>query len=149
VIDIPPLRTRKGDAALLAHAFLRRFAEEQRRGPMRFSEGALAAIERHAWPGNVRELINVVKRASIMAEGNRVTLEDIGLTQRPPGAETVQDDLDLRKIRESAERGAVVTALARADGNIVKASELLGVSRPTLYDLMNRLQIKNDRAASE
>jgi two-component system NtrC family response regulator len=84
-----------------------------------------------------------------MAEGNRVTLEDIGLTQRPPGAETVQDDLDLRKIRESAERGAVVTALARADGNIVKASELLGVSRPTLYDLMNRLQIKNDRAASE
>jgi two-component system NtrC family response regulator len=149
VIDIPPLRTRKGDAALLAHAFLRRFAEEQRRGPMRFSEGALAAIERHAWPGNVRELINVVKRASIMAEGKRLTLEDIGLTQRPPGAETVQDDLDLRKIRESAERGAVVTALARADGNIVKASELLGVSRPTLYDLMNRLQIKNDRAASE
>jgi two-component system NtrC family response regulator len=149
VIDIPPLRARQGDAALLAHAFLRRFAEEQRRGSMRFSEGALAAMERHAWPGNVRELINVVKRASIMAEGNRVTLEDIGLTERPPGTGAAQDDLDLRKIRESAERGAVVTALARADGNIVKASELLGVSRPTLYDLMNRLQVKNDRTAAE
>jgi two-component system NtrC family response regulator len=146
VIDIPPLRERKGDAALLAHAFLRRFAEEQRRPSLRLSEDALSAIEHHDWPGNVRELLNVVKRASIMADGNRVTREDIGLPgAQAEGADADLSQFDLRAIREQAERGAVVAALARADGNIVKASELLGVSRPTLYDLMNRLQIKNDR----
>jgi len=146
VINIPPLRERKGDAALLAHAFLRRFAEEQRRPSLRLGEDALSAIERYEWPGNVRELLNVIKRASIMADGNRVTREDIGLPAafgEPAPEDAVQ--FDLRTIRENAERGAVVTALARADGNIVKASDLLGVSRPTLYDLMNRLQIKNER----
>jgi two-component system, NtrC family, response regulator len=146
VVHIPPLRDRKGDAALLAHAFLRRFADEQRRSSLRLGDDALSAIEQYAWPGNIRELLNVIKRASIMADGNRVTREDIGL----PDAEADQaaNDLaqfDLRTIRENAERSAVVSALARADGNIVKASELLGVSRPTLYDLMNRLQIKNER----
>ena len=146
VIDIPPLRERKGDASLLAHAFLRRFADEQRRPSLRLSEDALSAIEHHDWPGNVRELLNVVKRASIMADGNRVTREDIGLPGvQAEGADADLAQFDLRAIREQAERGAVVAALARADGNIVKASELLGVSRPTLYDLMNRLQIKNDR----
>jgi two-component system NtrC family response regulator len=88
----------------------------------------------------------VIKRASIMADGNRVTREDIGLPD--VAADEAANDLaqfDLRTIRENAERSAVVAALARADGNIVKASELLGVSRPTLYDLMNRLQIKNER----
>jgi two-component system NtrC family response regulator len=145
VIDIPPLRVRKAAAALLAHAFLRRFAEEQRRPALRFCADALSAIEHHDWPGNVRELLNVVKRASIMADGNRVTREDIGLPGvQDEGADADLAQFDLRAIREQAERGAVVAALARADGNIVKASELLGVSRPTLYDLMNRLQIKND-----
>ena len=146
VVHIPPLRDRKGDAALLAHAFLRRFADEQRRGSLRLGEDALSAIERYAWPGNIRELLNVIKRASIMADGNRVTREDIGLPDAQ--ADEVATDLaqfDLRTIRENAERSAVVSALARADGNIVKASELLGVSRPTLYDLLNRLQIKNER----
>jgi two-component system NtrC family response regulator len=143
VVDIPPLRGRKGDAVMLAQAFLRKFAEEQRRGALRFSEDAVAAIEQHAWPGNVREVINVVKRAAIMAEGNRVTRDDLGL---PVGqADEDAGSLDLRQVREKAEREAVVSALARADGNIVKASELLGVSRPTLYDLMNRLMIRNER----
>jgi two-component system NtrC family response regulator len=146
VINIPPLRDRKGDAALLAHAFLRRFAEEQRRPSLRLGEDALSAIERYVWPGNVRELLNVIKRASIMADGNRVTREDIGLPDAAPDQPSSDHaQFDLRTIRENAERGAVVAALARADGNIVKASELLGVSRPTLYDLMNRLQIKNER----
>jgi two-component system NtrC family response regulator len=146
VINIPPLRDRKGDAALLAHAFLRRFAEEQRRTSLRLGEDALSAIERYAWPGNIRELLNVIKRASIMADGNRVTREDIGLPDAAPDEPSAdRAQFDLRTIRENAERGAVVSALARADGNIVKASELLGVSRPTLYDLMNRLQIKNER----
>jgi two-component system NtrC family response regulator len=146
VITIPPLRDRTGDAALLAHAFLRRFAEEQRRTSLRLGEDALSAIERYAWPGNIRELLNVIKRASIMADGNRVTREDIGLPDAAPDQPSSDHaQFDLRTIRENAERGAVVAALARADGNIVKASELLGVSRPTLYDLMNRLQIKNER----
>lgn len=145
VVDIPPLRARTGDAVLLAHAFLRRFAQEQRRGSLSFSEDALRAIEAHAWPGNVRELINVVKRAAIMADGARVTAQDLGL--RPAEASAPQSpaehaDLDLRRIREAAERQAIVTALARSNGNVLRTAEMLGVSRPTLYDLMHRLAIK-------
>jgi two-component system NtrC family response regulator len=142
VIDIPPLRARNGDAVLLAHAFLRRFARDQRRNGLSISEQALKAIEQHRWPGNVRELLNAVKRASIMAEGERLSCEDLGL---PPPAEDEageRSDLDLRAVREAAERQAIVAALARSNGNIVKASEILGVSRPTLYDLMRRLSIK-------
>ena len=143
VVDIPPLRARKGDAVLLAHSFLRRFAQEQRRGSMHFTEDALEAIDRHTWPGNVRELLNAVKRASIMADGERVGCEDLNLP-RPAGGDgdAPATELDLRTVREAAEREAIVAALARANGNIVKASELLGVSRPTLYDLMKKLSIK-------
>ncbi|MBK1686135.1 PEP-CTERM-box response regulator transcription factor [Rubrivivax gelatinosus] len=142
-VKIPPLRTRQGDAVLLAHAFLRRFAQEQRRGSLVFSEDALQAIAAHAWPGNVRELINVVKRASIMADGARVTAQDMGLKvpARDDGAATACE-FDLRAAREAAERQTVIAALARANNNIVKASELLGISRPTLYDLMHRLAMK-------
>jgi len=142
VVDIPPLRERLGDAVLLAHGFLKRFATEQRRPTLGLSEDAIRAIEAHDWPGNVREMQNLIKRASIMADGERVTAEDLGL--RPSVSEGARDEssLDLRTVRERAERQAVVAALARANGSIVKAAELLGVSRPTLYDLMNRLQIK-------
>jgi two-component system, NtrC family, response regulator len=142
-VNIPPLRTRNGDSALLAHAFLRRFAQDQRRPGLTFTEEAVRAIEAHAWPGNVRELLNAVKRASIMADGQRVTAEDIGLAA--PEAENPSEDsreLNLRTVREIAERQAIITALARANGNILKASEMLAVSRPTLYDLMHRLSIK-------
>jgi two-component system NtrC family response regulator len=143
VIDIPPLHARQGDAVLLANAFLRRFAQDQRRSALSFSEEALRAIESHSWPGNVRELLSAVKRAAIMADGNRVTCEDMGLPA-PPSEQSDADSttLDLRTVRERAERGAIVAALGRADGNIVRASEILGVSRPTLYDLMHRLAIK-------
>ena len=143
VINIPPLRSRVGDAALLAHSFLRRFAQEQNRGSMAFTETALQALELHRWPGNVRELLNVIKRAAIMADGNRVTCEDLGLPQPDAGADSADAvPTDLRTIRDRAEREAIVAALARANGNIAKASEALGVSRPTLYDLMHRLAIK-------
>jgi two-component system NtrC family response regulator len=144
VIEIPPLRARTGDAVLIAHALLRRFAQEQRRGALSFSDDAIRAIELHPWPGNVRELLNAVKRASIMAEGDRIAPEDLGLPPppAPEGADAEHGDLDLRTVREAAERQAVVAALARANGNIVRASEMLGVSRPTLYDLMKRLAIK-------
>jgi two-component system, NtrC family, response regulator len=146
VVNIPPLRARQGDAALLAHAFLRRFAQEQRRGSLAFTEDAVKAIEAHPWPGNVRELLNAVKRAAIMADGQRVGAEDIGLPA--PGGNgdaeggDAERDLDLRTVREAAERQAIIAALARANSNIAKASEILGVSRPTLYDLMHKLAIK-------
>lgn len=138
VIDIPPLRERQGDAVLLAHAFVKRFASEQRRKGLSFSDDALRALEQHRWPGNVRELQNLIKRATIMADNDRITAEDLGLQVEAGEAE----ELDLRTVREQAERRAVVAALSRVDGNIVRAAELLGVSRPTLYDLMAKLQIK-------
>lgn len=140
-LNIPPLRKRQGDAVLLCHAFLRRYSVEQRRPLLSLGDDALRGIEAYAWPGNVRELQNLMKRAAIMAEGDRLSAEDLNLPL--PEADNAEEFvLDLRTIRENAERQAVVTALARADGNIVKASEMLGVSRPTFYDLMNRLQIK-------
>ncbi len=137
VIDIPPLRDRAGDAVLLAHAFARRFASEQRRKGLSFSDDALHALEQHRWPGNVRELQNLIKRATIMADADRISAEDLGLKVLAQA-----EDLDLRHVREQAERRALVAALARVDGNIVRAAELLGISRPTLYDLMAKLQIK-------
>jgi two-component system NtrC family response regulator len=149
VVEIPPLRERTGDAVLLAHALLRRFSQEQRRGAMGFSEEALRAIELHPWSGNVRQLLSAVRRAVIMADGNRITCEDLGLprpsdedadSERIAGAGT--SDLDLRAVREAAERQAVLAAMGRTNSNIQKAAELLGVSRPTLYDLMRRLSIK-------
>ncbi|HRI92855.1 MAG TPA: helix-turn-helix domain-containing protein, partial [Accumulibacter sp.] len=102
-------------------------------------EDATRAIEAHRWPGNVRELENCIKRAVIMADGNQITADDIGLsTAQPPEA----TPLDLRQARDEAERRVIITAMARADGNVVKAAELLGVSRPTLYDLMHRFGLK-------
>ena len=139
VVSIPPLRDRKGDAALLAHAFVRRFASEQNRGAMTLREDALRAIEAHPWPGNVRELENCIKRAVIMADGNQITLDDVGLSDVPDDQEI---SLDLRLVREKAEKGVIITALSRSDGNVLKAAEMLGVSRPTLYDLMHRYGLK-------
>ncbi|MBB4844118.1 two-component system NtrC family response regulator [Paucibacter oligotrophus] len=141
VVDIPPLRDRVGDAVLLANVFLRRFAAERRRVGMSFSEDAVRVIEAYNWPGNVRELQNVIKRASIMADGDRVGLDDLDLPVELGAEGEPSDSLNLRAVRERAEREALVTALARTNGNIGKAAGLLGVSRPTLYDLMSKLQI--------
>jgi len=138
VIEIPPLRARHGDAALLAHAFVRKFAEEQRRGTMTLMPDALESIDAYGWPGNVRELENVIKRAVIMADGNAITAEDVGLA----APEDASDTLNLRQVREHAERNAVLRVLGRVNGNLSKAADLLGVSRPTLYDLMHRFGLK-------
>ena len=139
IIDIPPLRDRHGDAVLLAHAFLRRFAAEQRRPALSLSDEALRAIAAYGWPGNVRELQNLLKRAAIMTEGLRVTAADLGLaltcTEQPIA------ELDLRVVRERAERRALLAAMAHSDGNVSRAADLLGISRPTLYDLMNKLNL--------
>jgi len=140
VVNIPPLRDRVGDAALLAHAFVRRFAQEQNRGSLGLSEDAVRAIEAHGWPGNVRELSSCIKRAAIMAEGQQITSADLGL--KAAGNDELGNEFDLRAARDAAEKRTIISALGRANGNIAKASELLGVSRPTLYDLMNRLGLK-------
>ena len=131
---------RVGDAALLAHSFTRRFAQEQNRGSMSLNEDAVRSVEAYKWPGNIRELENCVRRAVIMAEGNQITASDLALAV--PVVDEVDNSLDLRAIRDKAEKNAIITALARVNGNVVRAAELLGVSRPTLYDLMHRLGLK-------
>ncbi|TAM34147.1 MAG: PEP-CTERM-box response regulator transcription factor [Burkholderiaceae bacterium] len=140
VVKIPPLRARVGDAALLAHAFVRRFAQEQKRSSMTLRDDAIRAIEQYSWPGNIRELENCIKRAVIMAESNQISSEDIGLADTLPGE--IDRSLDLRIIRDNADKQAIITALGRVNGNMAKAAELLGVTRPTLYDLMYRLGLK-------
>lgn len=137
-LNIPPLRQREGDAALLAHVFLEKYNHQQGRSLRGFKPDAIEAIEIHDWPGNVREMQNVIKRAVIMAEGAQITLED--LTLKSDQGEVAP--INLRKVREEAERKAILRAMARANGNIAQAADLLGVTRPTLYDLMKRLNIK-------
>jgi two-component system NtrC family response regulator len=138
VVEIPPLRFRKGDAVLLAHGFVRKFAAEQRRSSMTLNSDALNAIDAYDWPGNVRELENVLKRAVIMADSSMITGADVGIA---PGNGDA-DVLNLRQIREEAEKTAVLRVLSRANGNLSKAAEMLGISRPTLYDLMHRFGLK-------
>ena len=138
VVTIPPLRERQGDAVLLAHAFARLYADEYKRRSMALLPDALAAIEAHPWPGNVRELQNCVKRAVIMAEANTLSSADVGLAP-PANSKEVQT---LKDVRDEAEKGAVLRVLSRVNGNMSRAAELLGVSRPTLYDLINRFGLK-------
>ncbi|MET0319803.1 MAG: PEP-CTERM-box response regulator transcription factor [Duganella sp.] len=141
VLAIPPLRQRAGDAALLAHHFKHQFCASEKRAALAFGADAMAALEAHAWPGNVRELENCIRRAVVMADGAQITAADLGLAgaDDPPAQE---ENLNLRQARDAAEYRVVIKALARVDGNILKAAELLGVSRPTLYDLMNHHGLK-------
>jgi two-component system NtrC family response regulator len=138
VVNIPPLGQRQGDAALLAHHFKNKFCAQESRASLHFAPDALAAIEAYSWPGNVREMENCLKRAVIMADGNTIVADDLGL----PDTDALEEPLNLRQVRDEAEYKAIVKALARTDGNIVKASELLGISRPTMYDLLTRHGIK-------
>lgn len=138
-INIPALKDRSGDAAVLAKAFLSRFAAELGTGIKGFDDGAIAAIEKYTWPGNVRELESRVKRGVIMAEGSQVTAQDMELS-------VVENDLtdmplNLRRVRESAERQAIVRALSYTDDNISEAAILLGVARPTLYSLLDKYRL--------
>ncbi len=137
IVNIPPLRERAGDADLLAHAFVQRFASANGREKLVLRDDALDAIAHHTWPGNVRELENAIKRAVIMADGESITADDLGL-EAPEDAQM----FNLRQVRDEAEKQAVLKVMARCDGNIVKAAELLGISRPTLYDLLNRFGLR-------
>ena len=136
VFTIPPLRDRPGDAALLAQALMRKFSVQQGRSLTGFKQDALEAIEAYGWPGNVREMENFIKRAVIMAEGSQISVEDLSLTG------TAKEPVNLREVRDEAERKAIIKVLSRIDGNMLRAAELLGVSRPTLYDLISRHGLK-------
>ena len=144
VLTIPPLRERAGDAVLLAQHFKNRICRQEGRPALTFGADALAQIAHHKWPGNVREMENCVKRAVIMASGPMIMAEDLDLDADID--QSAPRPFNLREVREKAEYQAVVAALAEVDGNIVKASELLGVSRPTLYDLLERHDIRASAA---
>jgi len=137
VIQIPPLRARVGDAALLAHHFKNKFSSQEGRPQMNFTDEAMSDIENFTWPGNVREMENCIRRAVIMAESVLIGVDDLGFS----ATNSSEEPINLRQVREEAEHKAVLKALARVDGNVSKAAELLGVSRPTLYDLMARFGI--------
>jgi two-component system NtrC family response regulator len=132
---VPPLREREGDAILLANFFLKKFNAQFGRKLRGFASDTLAAIATHPWRGNVRELENRVKRSVVMAEGINVTAADLELAP----AEMPFGSLDLREARSRAERGVVQMALAQSGGNLSRAARLLGISRPTLYGLLEGL----------
>ena len=136
VVRIPSLSERSGDPGLLAQHFLRKYAKAMNSAVTGLSPDARDAIETWGWPGNVREMENRMKRAVIMAEGKLVTAADLDLT-----GDGEREPLNLRTIREQADRRAIGNALARADGNISNTAKLLGVSRPTLYDLLKGYDI--------
>ena len=139
VVKIPSLAERAGDTVLLARHFVNRFAREMNAKVQGLSPDALAAIDAYAWPGNVRELENRMKRAVIMADGKTVTAADLDL----PGLAGTGADLpiNLRAARELADRKVIRQALSRTDNNISGAAKLLGISRPTLYDLLKQYQL--------
>lgn len=141
VVKIPTLAERHGDALLLARAFLLRFSAEMNPQVTGFAPDALAAIDSWQWPGNVRELENRVKRAVIMADGKLVRAEDLDLD----GQAEEHDQpcaLNLKSAREQADRRVIRHALARTEGNISNTAKLLGISRPTLYDLLKQYDLQ-------
>ncbi|PVV19503.1 MAG: sigma-54-dependent Fis family transcriptional regulator, partial [gamma proteobacterium symbiont of Ctena orbiculata] len=137
-INIPPLRERAGDAVLLAWSFLKKYAKQNASKVNGFTKEALKAIEGYAWPGNVRELENRIKRSVVMADDQLITPSELQLTE---GSDDIMP-VNLRVVREQAEATAIIRAMSFVGGNVSKAADLLGVSRPTLYDLVNKYGLK-------
>ncbi len=136
-IKIPALRERQGDAVVLARWFLQKFAKQLNRSIKGFTQLALESIEQYAWPGNVRELENRIKRAIIMADGTQITEQDLEM-------ETVKlekEPFNLRQVREIAEHRAIIRALSYAENNVSHTAEILGITRPTLYNMMRKFNI--------
>jgi len=142
VIKLPPLRDRGEDTIFLAKEFLQRYGAQNDRTNLTFSPGALRALNTHPWPGNVRELQNRVKRAVIMADGRRITEQDLELAAAGGATRAT-----LKEVRESVERDLVQQALKRHFGKISSAAAELGVSRPTLYELMEKLGVERGAKA--
>ena len=140
VVPIPTLAERTGDAALLAKHFLGRFAAEMNPRVSGFAPDGVAALEAHGWPGNVRELENRMKRAVIMADGKHVRAADLDLDE--PEESDDRESINLKAVREIADRKAIRRAIARTGGNISGAAKLLGISRPTLYDLLKQYELQ-------
>ncbi|NNC63770.1 MAG: PEP-CTERM-box response regulator transcription factor [Gammaproteobacteria bacterium] len=136
-VEIPPVRARDGCRLLLAQYLLSRYIKQHGSAVKGFSAEAQDAVDAYAWPGNVREMENKIKGAVIMADGKFVTPEELNL----PHAESAPS-LNLRKVRQEAETRAICEALARSGGNISRAAELLGITRPTLYDIMQKHDIR-------
>ncbi len=139
VVKIPSLAERPGDAALLAKTFMTRFSREMNPAVKGFAPDALTAIDAWPWPGNVRELENRVKRAVIMTEGKLIGASDLDLAAPDEGDGQV---LNLKSARETADRKVIRHALARSEGNISNTAKLLGISRPTLYDLLKQYDLQ-------
>lgn len=144
VINIPALKERDGDAIVLAKAFLSRFAGGKGTGVKSFDSNAALAIESYDWPGNVRELESRVKRSVIMAEGSQVTAEDLQLEDYLKDTTKAENamPLNIKQVRESAEKAAILKALQHTGENISEAAELLGVARPTLYSMMEKYDLR-------
>jgi two-component system NtrC family response regulator len=137
-LNIPPLRERAGDAVLLARVFLDKFSKEHGGRIKGFDANALVSIESYSWPGNVREMENKIKRAVIMAEGNTIKASDLELDDGPVDAMP----FNLRQVRVEAEKEAIRRAINFVEGNLSQAAELLGVTRPTLYTLLDKYELK-------
>lgn len=140
VLKLPALRERGGDVPLLAQVFLRKFASDLSKGALKFNKDTLRAMQQYSWPGNVRELENRVKRAVIMAEGNFIDQKDLELD----ASMTSTTRRSLKEVREEVERTMINEALQRHRGKISPAASDLGISRPTFYELMERLGIKKE-----
>jgi two-component system NtrC family response regulator len=140
VVKVPPLRERGDDVGLVAKEFLRRYGSQHRKGSATFTPDAMRALNSYHWPGNIRELQNRVQRAVIMAESRRVNAADLELTD----ALGVLPPQTLKEAREGVERELVQNALRRHGGNITSAALELGISRPTLYELMEKLGIARE-----
>jgi two-component system NtrC family response regulator len=136
-INIPPLREREGCRLVLARTLLENAAAKQGRSLKGFSQDAQTAIQTYRWPGNVREMENKIKGAVIMAEGKQVTAVDLGLGD----GDRQGPDLNLREVRRAAESRAIKRSLVYSSGNISQAAKLLGITRPTLYDLLDKYDI--------
>ncbi len=140
-IDIPPLKDRDQDVILLAKTFLTQYCQEFSAKVKGFSDAAIKAMLAHPWPGNIRELQNKLKSAVILAEGQLINAEDLGLREVDDSED--KEILNLREVREVAESRAIRKAYIRADKNISKTAELLGVTRPTLYSLIDKYHLED------
>ena len=145
-ITIPPLRERDNDVVLLAKTFLAQYNEEFKTKLKGFSESAIKAMKQHKWPGNIRELQNKLKSAVIMAEGTHIQADDLSLSVRDDGP--IIDSLNLREVREYAESRAIRNAFLVAEHNMSKTAELLGVTRPTLYSLIEKYHLEDVKTGS-
>lgn len=145
-IHLPPLRNRRGDKQLLSRYFLKKFAAESNAKVTGFSQDAIEAIDAYEWPGNIREMENKIKRGVIMTDERLITADDLGIS----GSSTME--INLRSVRHAAERHAIIQALSITENNISSTAKLLGVTRPTLYDMIKKHNIPNimpgDQASS-